>query len=264
MTFSSNRHPALAYCWSMIFSENRYPLFGIMLWLLEHDLFRKLVSTFRDHALGIDGATSLQIERGQEFLPRLRLRPEDSQHAAHQHRHIRLVHAACRHELVGAFDDDTDAEWIEHALQTAGDLGGHFFLHLQPSGIDVDEPRQFRNADNAVARQIADVNAADDRRDMVLAMGLEPDVAQHDDLVVAANLLEGPLQVFARILEIARKPVLVSPHDARRSAEQSFAFGIIPGPANERAHGLLGGLAGRSVRGFDHMNSGSILHRSVL
>jgi hypothetical protein len=29
--FSSNRHPALAYCWSMIFSENQYPLFGIML-----------------------------------------------------------------------------------------------------------------------------------------------------------------------------------------------------------------------------------------
>jgi hypothetical protein len=29
--FSSNRHPALAYYWSMIFSENRYPLFGIML-----------------------------------------------------------------------------------------------------------------------------------------------------------------------------------------------------------------------------------------
>jgi len=37
--FSSNRHPALGYCWSMIFSENRYPariksgpgFFGIML-----------------------------------------------------------------------------------------------------------------------------------------------------------------------------------------------------------------------------------------
>src|SRR5467141_3337104 len=29
--FSSNRHPALAYCWSMIFSENRFPLLGIML-----------------------------------------------------------------------------------------------------------------------------------------------------------------------------------------------------------------------------------------
>jgi hypothetical protein len=29
--FFPNRHPALAYCWSMIFSENRFPLFGIML-----------------------------------------------------------------------------------------------------------------------------------------------------------------------------------------------------------------------------------------
>src|SRR5438034_7694360 len=29
--FSSNRHPALASCLSMIFSENRCPLFGIML-----------------------------------------------------------------------------------------------------------------------------------------------------------------------------------------------------------------------------------------
>jgi hypothetical protein len=29
--FSSNRHPAPAYFWSMIFSENRCPLFGIML-----------------------------------------------------------------------------------------------------------------------------------------------------------------------------------------------------------------------------------------
>jgi len=29
--FSSKRHPALGYCWSMMFSENRYALFGIML-----------------------------------------------------------------------------------------------------------------------------------------------------------------------------------------------------------------------------------------
>jgi len=29
--FSLNRHPALALCLSMIFSENRFALFGIML-----------------------------------------------------------------------------------------------------------------------------------------------------------------------------------------------------------------------------------------
>jgi hypothetical protein len=30
--FSSIRHPALSFCLSMIFSENRFPLFRIMLW----------------------------------------------------------------------------------------------------------------------------------------------------------------------------------------------------------------------------------------
>jgi hypothetical protein len=33
--FSSNRHLALGYCWSMMFSENRYPLFGIMFYFIE-------------------------------------------------------------------------------------------------------------------------------------------------------------------------------------------------------------------------------------
>jgi hypothetical protein len=32
MNLSSNRHPALSFCLSMIFSENRYSLFRIMLW----------------------------------------------------------------------------------------------------------------------------------------------------------------------------------------------------------------------------------------
>jgi hypothetical protein len=49
-----DRHPALAFCLSMIFSENRFPLFRIMLsFLFEHDLFGKPVSTFPDHALAL-------------------------------------------------------------------------------------------------------------------------------------------------------------------------------------------------------------------
>jgi hypothetical protein len=56
---NTSLHNHLAYWWSMIFSENRYPpriksgagFFGIMLLSVEHDLFRKPVSTFRDHAL---------------------------------------------------------------------------------------------------------------------------------------------------------------------------------------------------------------------
>jgi hypothetical protein len=36
--FRMNRHRALAYCLSMIFSENRFPLFRIM---LQRDLFTR-------------------------------------------------------------------------------------------------------------------------------------------------------------------------------------------------------------------------------
>jgi len=35
----------------MIFSENRLPLFRIMPFLFEHDLFGKPASTFPDHAV---------------------------------------------------------------------------------------------------------------------------------------------------------------------------------------------------------------------
>ena len=48
MIFSDLASPAEA---GFAKAENRCPLFGIMLYPLEHDLFRKPVPTFRDHAL---------------------------------------------------------------------------------------------------------------------------------------------------------------------------------------------------------------------
>jgi hypothetical protein len=44
------RRRSFSFRLSMILSENRRPLFGIMLVSLEHDLVRKPVPTFRDHA----------------------------------------------------------------------------------------------------------------------------------------------------------------------------------------------------------------------
>jgi hypothetical protein len=52
----------------MIFSENRFPLFRIMLYLsLEHDLFGKPVPTFPDHALSqISGSNWLPVPQPRE------------------------------------------------------------------------------------------------------------------------------------------------------------------------------------------------------
>jgi hypothetical protein len=52
--FSSNRHPALRYRWSVIFFRKPVPTFRDHAVLVEHDLFRKPVPTFRDHALLVE------------------------------------------------------------------------------------------------------------------------------------------------------------------------------------------------------------------
>jgi hypothetical protein len=49
------------------------------------------------------------------------------------------------------------------------------------------------------------MHLADDRHHMVLAIGLDANVAQHDDLVVALDLLEGARQDLGRILIVAAK-----------------------------------------------------------
>src|ERR1700691_2693829 len=84
------------------------------------------------------------------------------------------------------------------------------------------------------------MHAADDRRDMVLAMGFKADVAQHHDLVVAAGLLEGALEIVARIVVVAGEPFLVGARDAARRGAKPLAAGIVAGPADEGAHGVLG------------------------
>jgi hypothetical protein len=63
--------------WSTIFSENRYPLLGIMLFAFEHDLFRKAVATFRDHAPEhFVAAAAALVQPGDERAALWQSRPE--------------------------------------------------------------------------------------------------------------------------------------------------------------------------------------------
>jgi hypothetical protein len=101
---------------------------------------------------------------------------------------------------------------------------------LKPLREDVDEPNELRYSHNPLARKIADVNTADDRRHVVLAMRFEPDVAQQNNLIVAGGFFKGPLQILARILEITRKPLFVCTSNASGCSDEPFAIGIIARP----------------------------------
>src|ERR1700694_3109813 len=95
------------------------------------------------------------------------------------------------------------------------------------------------------------MSTADDRRHVMLAVGFEPDIAQQHNFVVAADLLEGSLQILPGILEITRKPLFIGADHAGRRSDQSFAIRIGSRPTNERAYGIFGGRARRSVDGGD-------------
>src|SRR5262249_7429117 len=71
-------------------------------------------------------------------------------------------------------------------------------------------------------------------------------------------LLEGALEVFARVLEIARKPLFIGIDHACRRSDQAFPVGIVAGPSDQRSDGIFGlrarrprygraGLCGRSA-----------------
>src|ERR1019366_5018114 len=119
---------------------------------------------------------------------------------------------------------------------------------LQAPGIDIDQPGELRDADHAVARKIADMGAPDDRREVMLAMGLELDVPQHHHLVIAGDLVEGPAEIVARLLPITGEPFFVGARDPGGRTQQSLPVRIIAGPANERAHRVFGVGACRAVR----------------
>src|SRR3546814_15945150 len=86
-----------------------------------------------------------------------------------------------------------------------------------------------------VPRQIGDRRLADDRRQMMFAVGLKRDVLQQDDLVVAAHFFEGAAEMDGRIFSVALRIFLPGARDPRRSIKQAFTFRNIAGPANERS-----------------------------
>src|SRR5690348_9511868 len=73
----------------------------------------------------------------------------------------------------------------------------------------------------------------------MLAVRLERDVLQEDDLVVAADLLERSAEVDGRVFLIAARIFAPCTGDPPRGVEKTFAVWIVARPANERADRLL-------------------------
>ena len=180
--------------------------------------------------------------------------PERAQHAAGDHGHAGAVHAARAHALVTGLQDHRDAVRLQHVVDGVGDLRSQALLDLQPARVHVHHPGQLADPHHATARQVGDVGAADDRHHVVLAVALEADVAQQNDLVVVVHLGEGAAEQRHRVDGVAPEELLVGAHHAGRRVVQSFAGRVLARPAQQGAHRLLrlrarGAVARRVPRG---------------
>ena len=91
------------------------------------------------------------------------------------------------------------------------------------------------------------MHLADDRRDVVLAMRFEPDVLQHDDLVIAVGFFKGALQQRHRVIAIAAEELGVGANDPVGGADEPLAIGIVTCPPDQGTDRFEGFLAVRPL-----------------
>src|SRR5581483_11525002 len=81
---------------------------------------------------------------------------------------------------------------LDELRERVGDLLAEPLLHREATRVEADEPRQLRDTQDLVARDVADVRRAVERQRMVLAQREERDRAL-DDLAVPAVCMARPL-----------------------------------------------------------------------
>ena len=141
---------------------------------------------------------------------------------------------------------------LQHRFDDVRDLCCQALLNLQALRIGVDDAGQLRNADDAAARQVADMREADDRGEVMFAEGLERNVAKSYDLVVAADLFECEPEHFFRVLAIAPEPFLIGARYAGGRVAQAFPARIVARPPEHGPDRLLS----LSLRRFELVDLG--------
>ena len=161
-----------------------------------------------------------------------------------------VVDAAGAHALVLGVDQHGHAGGREVVLDGVGDLHGHGFLRLQALGEDLDQAGQLGEANDLAGRHVRHPGLAQERRHVVFAVALHVDAAQHDHVVIALHVLEGPGKLLGRIAVIAGEPLAIGVDHALGRVEQAFAVRVVAGPGQQGPDGGHGLVSGGALGGF--------------
>jgi hypothetical protein len=122
-------------------------------------------------------------------------------------------------------------------LQPADDLAGEPFLGLEVAGEQLDHPGQLGQAQDALARQVADVGDTPERQQVVLAQRAQWDRPGHHQLVVALVVGEGGGAERRRGEQLGE-----GVRDPARGAGKALGAQVGPEGLQQRPGGRLGRL----------------------
>src|SRR5215475_1835291 len=107
-----------------------------------------------------------------------------------------------------------NAARLEHFVDCHYHLRCQMLLGLQAACIDVNQASKLRQSDDARNWDVGDMSPAMERHHVMLAVGVEPDVAHQDKLVVAAHFAERAIKHIGCTLPIAAIELLKGGNDA--------------------------------------------------
>jgi hypothetical protein len=99
-------------------------------------------------------------------------------------------HAALGRARVARLDDDAHSLGLQSVGEPVSDLFGQPFLHLRTAGKVLHYPGQFRQTQNPVTRQLADMGDTHERQQVVFAHRPHRDRARQYQLVVVLVVRE--------------------------------------------------------------------------
>ena len=117
--------------------------------------------------------------------------------------------------IIWGIEQITDDAWLSTCRKMVTVLGWERRRNYETLFSALETLGQFRNADDAIRGYVAHMRLSDDGRQMMLAMRLEPNAAQHDHFVVTFDLLEGAGQIGLGIGGVAGKPIFERAGHAR-------------------------------------------------
>src|SRR3954453_3173904 len=101
--------------------------------------------------------TGAPLGQGKKFGARARVVTDAAVQRRRDCHRAALLDAAQRHAHVLGLDHDADALRRELLVEPAGDLRRQALLDLKPAGEVIDDARELRQPDDAVAGEVADV-----------------------------------------------------------------------------------------------------------